>query len=96
MTLCPTSTGCPPSCQPLDLEDEDEFDITLDYKPVSSRLKGLWIRLRYAEANRGDKDGRDFRAIINYNINVLGVYSFSLVELLYGVLHNESLVTHSE
>ena len=53
------------------LKDDQEFDITLDYKPNSNVLKGLWVRLRYAEAKRGDQKRRDFRAIVNYPMSFL-------------------------
>ena len=54
----------------MDLEDDQEFDITLDYKPETNVLKGLWVRLKYAETERGDRTRRDFRAIVNYPLSL--------------------------
>jgi hypothetical protein len=54
----------------LALEDQEEFDITLDYKPQTNRLKDLWVRARYAETERGDRTRRDFRLVINYPITL--------------------------
>jgi len=54
----------------VDQEDVHEFDITLDYKPSDKRLNGLWVRIRYGEADRGDKTLRDFRAILNYPVSL--------------------------
>lgn len=47
--------------------NEAELDLTLDYKPATGMLKGLWIRLRGAFVNEdGGADLRDVRLIINY------------------------------
>lgn len=49
--------------------DEAELDLTLDYKPATGLLKGLWIRLRGAFVNEDGSSGvdlRDVRLIINY------------------------------
>ena len=52
------------------LPDRTEYDVTVDWKPPGPPLKGLWIRVRYAEI---DNDGegatnRDIRLILNYEI----------------------------
>ena len=47
-----------------------EIDITADFRPKSGLLKGLWLRVRYADAERGPAmaDRRDLRLIINYSL----------------------------
>lgn len=49
--------------------DETELDLTLDYKPATGRLKGLWIRLRGAFVNEDGSaaDLHEVRVIINYD-----------------------------
>jgi hypothetical protein len=54
----------------INQEDVHEFDITLDYKSSNKRLKGLWVRIRYGEADQGDRTLRDFRAILNYPVSL--------------------------
>lgn len=54
--------------------DQSEFDITLDYKPASGILKGLWFRLRGAFVDQDGSDGtdlRDIRFIVNYDFPIL-------------------------
>jgi hypothetical protein len=55
------------------LPDRMEYDVTVDYKPPSGFLEGLWLRARY---NWIDTDGdgeniHDFRLIINYTLPFL-------------------------
>ena len=60
------STGAP-------LADQSEYNYTLDYKPGSGPLEGLWLRARYAqvrEDGRGKVDDQ-LRIIINYSIPFL-------------------------
>jgi hypothetical protein len=57
------ATGAP-------LPDRTEYDVTVDWKPPGPPLKGLWIRVRYAQVDY-DGDGetnRDIRLIANYSI----------------------------
>ena len=55
------------------LPNQREFDITVDYKPESLSVRGLWLRFRYANVDiTGDKDSvNDLRVILNYNFPVL-------------------------
>jgi hypothetical protein len=52
------------------LPDSQEIDITVDFRPKSGWLKGLWLRVRYADAERGSAvaDRRDLRLIVNYSL----------------------------
>jgi hypothetical protein len=54
--------------------DQSEFDITLDYKPASGILTGLWFRLRGAfvgqEGSHGE-DLMDIRFIVNYDFPIM-------------------------
>jgi hypothetical protein len=52
------------------LPDSREIDITVDFRPKRGLLKGLWLRVRYADAERGSAvaDRRDLRLIINYSL----------------------------
>ena len=54
----------------LPLPDTEELNVTLDFRPERGFLKGLWLRLRYADANRGspETDRRDVRIILNYSL----------------------------
>ena len=56
-----------------ELPDQKEFNITVDYKPENLVIRGLWIRIRYANVNfSGDLDSiNDFRIILNYNLPLL-------------------------
>ena len=54
--------------------DEAEFDVTLDYKPETGLLKGLWFRLRGAFVDQDGSSGtdvRDIRFIVNYDFPIL-------------------------
>ncbi len=53
--------------------DRIEYDITLDYKPPTGFLEGLWLRARYNLIDtEGDDDKvHDFRLIINYTIPLI-------------------------
>ena len=50
-----------------------EVAITADFRPQETWLKGLWLRVRYAEGDRGSDvdDRRDLRIILNYNLSAL-------------------------
>jgi hypothetical protein len=54
------------------LPDADEFAVTADFRPQKGRLKGLWLRIRYADGDRGSsfEDRRDVRVILNYTLGV--------------------------
>jgi hypothetical protein len=55
------------------LPNQKELNFTVDYHLPEGRLKGFWIRLRYAFLDvDGDADSaHDFRAILNYEIPLL-------------------------
>jgi hypothetical protein len=50
-----------------------ELAITADFRPRETWLKGLWLRVRYADGDRGSAvaDRRDLRIILNYNLSAL-------------------------
>jgi len=60
-----SNTGSP-------LRDEDEFDVTVDFRPQQGLLEGLWLRVRYGDGDRGeDTDNRrDLRLILSFNFDV--------------------------
>jgi hypothetical protein len=55
------------------LPETDEFALTADLRPESGLFKGLWLRVRYADADRGapDADRREIRIIANYSLGAL-------------------------
>jgi hypothetical protein len=55
------------------LPDADELDITVDYRPDGGFFKGIWLRVRYSDANRGSPvaDREDWRIILNYGLGAL-------------------------
>lgn len=57
----------------LRLPDREELNVTLDFRPERGLLKGLWLRLRYADVDGGSPaaDRRDVRVIINYGLGAL-------------------------
>lgn len=53
--------------------DQEELDITLDYRPGQGRLSGLWLRLRAAWVDQhgaGAQDLKDYRVILNYAVPI--------------------------
>ena len=50
--------------------DSQEIAFTIDYRPEQGALKGLWLRVRWADSDRGDPsaDRRDLRFILNYRV----------------------------
>ena len=57
----------------IELNDESEMAITADYRPPGTALRGLWLRVRYADGRRGDplSDRRNLRIIVNYSLSAL-------------------------
>jgi hypothetical protein len=57
----------------MPLADADEIAITADIRPQKGFLKGLWLRVRYAEGDRGSPvdDRREVRIILNYGLEAL-------------------------
>ena len=55
------------------LPDADELDITVDFRPEEGFFKGIWLRVRYSDANRGSPvaDREDWRIILNYGLGAL-------------------------
>jgi hypothetical protein len=55
------------------LPDADELDITVDFRPEKGFFKGLWLRVRYSDANRGSPvaDREDWRITLNYGVSAL-------------------------
>jgi hypothetical protein len=55
------------------LPDADELDITADFRPEEGFFKGIWLRVRYSDANRGSPvaDREDWRITLNYGISAL-------------------------
>ena len=56
--------------------DQDELDITVDYRFQSQPLKGLWLRARAAFVDQdngvnGADDIDDYRLIVNYEVPIL-------------------------
>ncbi len=55
------------------LADADEFAVTADFRPPEGILKGLWLRVRYSEGDRGSplSNRREIRVILNYTFGLL-------------------------
>lgn len=54
--------------------DQDELDLTVDYRFKEGFLKGLWLRLRGAYLDQEGPEARDvtnIRVILNYDIQIL-------------------------
>jgi len=54
--------------------NQDEYDYDLQWRPNAGKMKGLWIRVRYAHVDqRGAEDSamNEFRMIVNYDLPVL-------------------------
>ncbi len=54
--------------------DQEEFDLTIDYRFKKDFLKGLWLRMRGAYLNQDGPDAvdvKDFRVIVNYELPIL-------------------------
>jgi len=55
------------------VNQEDEYDFDLQWRPKYKYLKGLWLRTRYAYVDQrgGGPSQSDFRVILNYDIPLL-------------------------
>jgi len=55
------------------LPDEEEFDITVDYRVQHGPLRGIWFRVRngYVDFDRKGGSVNNVRVIINYELPVL-------------------------
>jgi len=68
--------GDTPDSGPRASPDQEEFDITLDYRFQSRPLRGLWLRARAAVLDQDDdvpgaNDVDDYRVILNYQRSFL-------------------------
>jgi hypothetical protein len=56
-----------------ELPDENEWDMTLDYRIQAGPLRGIWVRLRnaYVDFNNGGGHSNNVRVIINYPLSLL-------------------------
>jgi hypothetical protein len=57
----------------LDLPDQNEFNITADYKVDESLLRGLWLRVRWSQLDFSDNtdSSEELRVTLNYEIPIL-------------------------
>ena len=55
------------------LPDADEIAITADFRPESGIFEGLWLRVRYADGDRGSPlaNRQEVRVILNYTFGLL-------------------------
>jgi outer membrane porin, OprD family len=55
------------------LPDENEYDITVDYRIEKGPLRGMWVRLRngYVDFSNGGGSSNNVRLIINYPLTLL-------------------------
>jgi hypothetical protein len=55
------------------LPDENEYDITVDYRIEKGPLRGMWVRLRngYVDFSNGGGSSNNVRLIINYPLALL-------------------------
>ena len=54
--------------------NQEEIDLTVDYRFQRNFLKGLWLRMRGAYVDQDGPDGidvKDFRVIVNYELPIL-------------------------
>jgi outer membrane porin, OprD family len=66
--------GYTPDSGSIASPDQSEIDITIDYRPEISFLKGMWIRYRYANLDQngaGAIDKVDNRIILNWEVPLL-------------------------
>jgi hypothetical protein len=58
----------------LDVPNENELDLDLQWKPKSGFFKNFWPRIRYAIVHEHEGQERyihDFRIILNYDFSLL-------------------------
>jgi hypothetical protein len=55
------------------LPDENEYDMTIDYRIEKGPLRGMWVRLRnaYVDFSSGGGSSNNVRLIINYPVSLL-------------------------
>ena len=54
----------------IPLPNTDAFTTTVDFRPERAFLKGAWLRIRFADGDRGspEDDSREVRVILNYSL----------------------------
>jgi hypothetical protein len=68
------ANGNTPESGPSASPDEEELDLTVDYRIKKGFMKGFWLRLRGATLNQrgpGAQDVNEIRFILNYDFAVL-------------------------
>jgi len=64
--------GDTPDSGPAASSDQQEFNVTLDYRPPLKYLDNFWFRIRYAwndlASLSGGEERSDFRVILNYSL----------------------------
>jgi len=66
--------GNTPDSGPAASPDQDEFDLTVDYRFKKGPLERLWLRFRGAVLNQRGPNAQDtvnFRIILNYDLPIL-------------------------
>ena len=66
--------GNTPDSGPAASPDQDEFDLTVDYRFKKGPFESLWLRFRGAVLNQHGPNARDivnFRIILNYDLPIL-------------------------
>ena len=55
------------------LPDENEYDMTVDYRIEKGPLRGMWVRVRnaYVDFSSGGGSSNNVRLIINYPLSIL-------------------------
>ncbi len=49
--------------------DQNEWDLTVDYRPAADFLENLWLRVRVGENElESERTREEFRIIVNYSI----------------------------
>ena len=68
------ASGDTPDTGVLASPDQDEFDITLDYRPPKGFLQRLWVRARASFVDQHGPEAidiADYRVILNYTVPLL-------------------------
>jgi hypothetical protein len=68
------ANGNTPESGPSASPDQEELDLTVDYRIKKGVMKGFWLRLRGATLNQqgpGAQDVNEFRVVLNYDFEVL-------------------------
>ena len=54
------------------IPDNEEFDVTIDFRPTEGLLRGGWLRLRYGVLNPGkDSERYNIRVTLNWGLPLL-------------------------